>query len=275
MKPVLVGSRALAFWNPEFKIKDSTDWDVISYEPVEGCEWHSADHLNNEDMMGFAANSVITLPNGQEAYVMGLNGLAIMKRSHLWRDLNFDRHITMYHKFGLRNRIDTARNTDNQIVLDTLKERTELTMQYYKQWKPTLAVSKEEFFDDAVVKYYDHDYLHTLVAPGGVPRYTMMLSDGQEVLCSKEKWDRMSALSKLRCVTEETEVIALERFMIPSNWNYNPSKAYWKALNKVCTTLTSGWFRDFAIDHYDFAFKQKNPEKLMKLKSILPRKETI
>ena len=27
-----------------------------------------------------------------------------------------------------------------------------------------------------------------------------------------------------------------------------------KALEKVCTTLTSGWFRDFAIDNYPEIF---------------------
>ena len=43
-------------------------------------------------------------------------------------------------------------------------------------------------------------------------------------------------------------VIALERFVIPGK--LNPKLAYLKAVEKICTTLTSGWFRDFAIDNW-------------------------
>jgi hypothetical protein len=45
-------------------------------------------------------------------------------------------------------------------------------------------------------------------------------------------------------------VIAMERFLIPNDWKYSLFGAYYKALTKVCTTLSSGWFRDFAIDNH-------------------------
>ena len=268
---VLVGSRALAYWNKDFKVNPSTDWDVIGYssQPFEGIEYHAPSHLNNDIMRNYATNRVVELPDGDEAFVMSMTGLAIMKRSHLWRDLNFDRHITMYHKFGLAGSLQVHEGV-SQVSYD-LAYRTQLTKEVYKQWKPKLNVSKEEFFDDAVVKYYDHDYLHELVANvPGKPMYREMLEDGQEVLCSQEKWSKLGELRQTWCVVEETEVIAIERFMIPSNWTYNPSLAYCKALSKVCTTLTSGWFRDFAIDNYPVIMQYRNPEKLMKLKSVLP-----
>src|SRR5690606_6535747 len=54
---------------------------------------------------------------------------------------------------------------------------------------------------------------------------------------------------KLKCVREEAMAIALGRFIIPG-FVHDSQIAYSMALRKVCTTLTKGWFRDFAIDHY-------------------------
>ena len=110
--------------------------------------------------------------------------------------------------------------------------------------------SKTDFFDDAVKKIYDHDYLHTLVAFDSVPIYVKMLRDPSLAWCEKSVWDTFTDSEKTRCVAEETYVIAIERFMVPSNWKTPAKLAYMKALNKVCTTLCSGWFRDWAIDHY-------------------------
>ena len=46
---------------------------------------------------------------------------------------------------------------------------------------------------------------------------------------------------------------------------------YMKALKKVCTTLTSGWFRDFAIDHYPSVVRNFNKEKFNIVKAILEK----
>ena len=60
----------------------------------------------------------------------------------------------------------------------------------------------------------------------------------------------MAYNQKVQCVAEETYVIGLERFLIPVDFDFNSRIAYNKALEKVCTTLCSGWFRDFAIENY-------------------------
>ena len=44
-------------------------------------------------------------------------------------------------------------------------------------------------------------------------------------------------------------VIALERYLIPMT-SKNQETAYRSALVRICTTLTKGWFRQFAIDNY-------------------------
>jgi hypothetical protein len=44
-------------------------------------------------------------------------------------------------------------------------------------------------------------------------------------------------------------VIALERYLIPMI-SKNQMSSYQSALVRICTTLTKGWFRQFAIDNY-------------------------
>ena len=44
-------------------------------------------------------------------------------------------------------------------------------------------------------------------------------------------------------------VIALERYLIPMV-SKNQETSYNLALVRICTTLTKGWFRQFAIDNY-------------------------
>src|SRR2546423_9347756 len=43
--------------------------------------------------------------------------------------------------------------------------------------------------------------------------------------------------------------IALERYLIPMV-SKNQETSYHSALIRICTTLTKGWFRQFAIDNY-------------------------
>lgn len=110
--------------------------------------------------------------------------------------------------------------------------------------------SKDAFFDDAVPKVYEHDYLHELFAFYDKPLYTRLLRDDSLAWCEKEQWDELDHADKIKCVQEEVYVIAFERFIIPKAFDFNARIAYNRALNKVCTTLYSGWFRDFAIDNY-------------------------
>lgn len=57
-------------------------------------------------------------------------------------------------------------------------------------------------------------------------------------------------LYKIQSVLEESYVISLERFIIQQK-ETDLQKSFLLALHKVCTTLCSGWFRDFAIENYE------------------------
>jgi hypothetical protein len=239
---ILIGSRALHFWDSSFPLKEDSDWDVISGPPVDrpGFEWHHEDFLNNKDVAtNYGSGFYITLGD-LKLEVCTLEGLAAIKRSHLWRDWFFDKHITQYHKH-LRPYFK-----ESQFYFD----RIALTKEAFRQGNPSLKRTNKEFFDDPVKKVYDHDWLHELVAYEDAPMYTRLKRDDSLAWCEKDLWGQLDDTRKLRCVAEETYVIAIERFMVPNQWEFSPKQAYHTALKKVCTTLTSGWFRDYALDNY-------------------------
>ena len=258
---VLIGSRALVYWRKDLVLKPNTDWDVISDEAIAGIECHRPDFLNNRDMQKYATGVMVAFKD-HEFQVMSLEGLAIIKRSHLWRNLSFGKHITHYHKYRLSKHL---------VHNDHYNNRLKLSYKTFPQGYPKLDQSVAEFFDDAVTKVYDHDYLHELLAYYDKPLYTKLQKDTSKAWCDKDLWYNLSHQDKLRCVAEETKVIAVERFLVSSNWTCNSKLAYMKSLEKVCTTLCSGWFRDFAIDNYPEVLAEYNPEQFVKVRHILER----
>lgn len=260
---ILIGSRAMNYWNPSVPIKIDTDWDVVSYLPIEGTEFHDRGLLNNDDLFQYCTDNKVQF-NGKELHVLSMKGLSLVKRSHLHRDLSFDKHITLYWKY-LQHQSTFWTEEDRQF----LKHRTEMTLERFPQLKPNLNQSVKSFFDDAVYKKYSHDYLHELFAYEDKPMYTKLQINPELARCERNLWDNLSYRQKVKCVAEETQVIATERFLVPKDWEYPAKAAYIKALQKVCTTLTSGWFRDFALDNYPSVVELFSKDKFNEVRSKL------
>lgn len=263
---LLIGSRALDYWNTGFKCREEADVDIISKEPIEGAEHHKWELLNNYKLARYTSPDHTVVFNSRVVHVVCLLGLAIVKRSHLWRDLGFGKHITMYHKH-LAKYMKSAEPWD----LDLLKERTEQTMKRFPQQGPNLNQTVEQFFDDAVTKVYDHDFLHSLFAYQEQPMYTRLQRDSSKAWCCEDLWNGLTHIEQLQCVAEETYVIATERFMVPKDWKYPMKLAYNKALDKVCTTLCKGWFRDFSINHYPELLQMMDENKFLGVKEKLSK----
>lgn len=125
---------------------------------------------------------------------------------------------------------------------------------------PKLDVTKGEFFDGDGVNYiYDHDTIHLTVALiSGIdyigsrhPAYTFYMKDGEQVMTSKDKFFAVDEEIRLFGVYEETCVLALERSQIPFDFKPDARYSFELALMKVCTSITSGWFREYAWNNYD------------------------
>lgn len=266
---MLIGSRALAVWNPKFILKPNADWDIVGpnhYGITGKVEEHKLDHLNNEEIPRYfdSGETLDGVP------VCSLMGLALIKRSHLWRELDFDKHITHYHVFikpVLSDWCIFPSWEQNQWY----NERVKLTLEAYPQRGPNLDKSNEDFFDDAVEKVYEHDYIHELFAYHDRPLYTYLKYDSKvdKAWCERDLWKNLQNIDKHRCVAEETYVIATERFLIPSGWEVPTKLAYMKALKKVCTTLCKGWFRDWAIDNYPAVMNLYDDNKFQEVKGKL------
>jgi len=260
---ILIGSRAMSYWNPNVPLKAETDWDIISSFPIEGVEFHDRFLLNNDDLYRYCTDEKLQV-NGNVVYVLSMKGLALVKRSHLHRDLSFDKHITHYWKY-----LEPWSKLWNSSDLAFLAERTQMTLEKFPQLKPNLNQSVDAFFNDAVYKRYNHDYLHELFAYEDKPMYTKLQINPELAKCERNLWNNLSYRQKVKCVAEETQVIATERFLVPKDWEYPAKAAYMKALQKVCTTLTGGWFRDFALDNYPSVVELFSKDKFNEVRSKL------
>jgi hypothetical protein len=135
--------------------------------------------------------------------------------------------------------------------LDFYKQRMADTYVYAH---PKLNVSKDGFFDavaTGVVYTYDHDSIHEAVKINTMPAYSYFKPEDSEVLCSQEMFWDADDHTRLCAVLEEAYVLALERSLVPFPGKKTPKEAFDMALMKVCTSITSGWFREYAWESYD------------------------
>ena len=131
---------------------------------------------------------------------------------------------------------------------EVLKKREAETYNYAH---PNLNVSSNDFFKGDEVPYiYDHDSIHEAIALLGEPAYKQYMKDGSEVMTSKEKFFAAPEHVRLLGVYEESCVLALERSQIPFGDEVSPKESFVMALSKVCTSITSGWFREYAWEQY-------------------------
>lgn len=121
----------------------------------------------------------------------------------------------------------------------------------YSYSHPKLNTNKGDFFNTEGVTYtYDHDSIHEAVKLYDKPCYQYFKPEDSEVWCDKDMFDKLPIQIKLGAVFEESMVLAIERALVPFNSWDNEHKAFSKALEKVCTSITSGWFREYAWENY-------------------------
>lgn len=136
---------------------------------------------------------------------------------------------------------------------DVFKLREKETYDYSH---PNLDVKSRDFFKGDEVPYvYDHDTIHEAVAVLGAPAYKSYMKDDSEVMTSKEKFFEQENHIRLLGVYEESCVLALERSQIPFNFEVPARQSFVMALSKVCTSITSGYFREYAWENFGVVMK--------------------
>jgi hypothetical protein len=183
---------------------------------------------------------------GFDRFVAPVEILYSLKRSHRFLARHWEKHIRDYHL--LKSWVGGV---------DSIPEITKVKQAETKHThkEPSLQKTKDEFFKDDVSNHtFEHDQIHEIMAHRKRPMFEYIKTDKTNVACSKEKWAALPEIDKRRCVLEEAYVIALERGVIPMLYEgkkvaTNESCLQW-ALMRIGTTLTSGWFRDYAVENY-------------------------
>jgi hypothetical protein len=287
---LLIGSRALVANNPELEgVRKVVDWDFIC-TIEQFTAWHKAnkanlqfavptqqgkyyhardkDGMNYEFELAWPGTSAAKLLDGYTLNKVGECATAInedllmIKMCHRYKRNSPHFLKTMSDIIFLRSKVKDSEyekwinQLPNQLIVKLREEES------YNYAHPKLNVSSKDFFNGDGVQYvYDHDSIHEAVAlyvgKGGLPKpaYTYYMKEGSEVMTSKEKF--FSATNpniRLYGVYEESCVLALERSQIPHGLGKEGGPtARWSfemALMKVCTSITSGWFRAYAWENY-------------------------
>ena len=264
----LIGSRALKLYNNDYVVREGADWDIIGEKDdvvnMTRAEFSPMSDLNNMEIVSCFADyeNTLWIEGLGEVTPISMRGLAVLKRSHLWRDRFFVKHMSDYNRY-LKSFLVEGDFVDGS----PLRNRFKLSLKKFKNMPPNLNKTNEDFFDDLVVKKYNHDDIHEIAAyVKKQPMYLKMKRDFSLAKCEKDMWENLTYEQKIMCVAEETYVIACERFLIPHNWPRKYLRSFTDSLEKVCTTLTSGWFRDFAIDNYSEISKMYDPLKFDNIK---------
>lgn len=185
------------------------------------------------------------IPNFDLLFTLKASHRYLKNSPHFWKTA-VDYHVMK--SFGAKIRDEYK---------DFFKTREKETYNYLH---PKLNQSKNDFFNDDKIKYvYDHDSIHESIKLYDKPAYLYYLKDGEQVQCDKVKFFNCSDEIKLAGVIEESAVLAIERSLVPHPNVKSPKEAWVFALSKVCTSITSGWFREFAFENV-FKVLNKYPE---------------
>lgn len=269
---ILIGSRALALRAPKLLFRQPKDFDFVctkeefdawmekeSYKAkptkvypeknsekmiVEGntnCEFEIVrPGTSSEMLVQLVEQDSFDTPFGK---VPSLDMLFTIKASHkyLKNSPHFWKTLVDYH---IMKQVGAKIRPEYQEFFKFREKET------YTYAHPKLNVSKDNFFKDDSVQYvYDHDTIHESVAIHERPAYTYYMKDGEQVLTDKAKFFACPKEIQLAGVIEEAAVLAIERSLVPHPGVKTPKEAWRFALSKVCSSITSGWFREFAYDN--------------------------
>jgi len=235
----------------------------IEYNPS-SCKLIEEIHRNDENSIKFPIQTKIILQ------ISTLEELEMIKTSHIYWPHHWAKSIIALHmmrrllsgqKHAILNCDNVSyptkvpfRSKEHENWIKLRREETKI-----KHGEPAknicLNVTNEEFLNRPgslyVQKYCDHDDIHEKVKFGAVPKYTLLKPPGKEnsAMCDRKLFFNLPFEEQIQDVQEEGMVLALERFLLPGLLT-DQQEAYHIAISRICTTITKGWFREFAIDHY-------------------------
>jgi hypothetical protein len=198
----------------------------------------------------------IFLETGHPVKVATLDMLEAIKTSHIYRSHYFIKHITDLH--AIRDRLSKVAEEpfkrDDVYEIFMLKRRRQTNEKHgIPGGKVNLNMTNDEFLEGEhnllVEKMIKHDDIHKLVMMNDVPMYTLIKINDESAMCSQDLWNKLTQNQRLDNIREEAMTLAMERYLLPGFIKIGQD-AYTLALTRICTNITKGWYRQFAVDHY-------------------------
>ncbi len=232
---LIIGSTAMKHWFPE--VREPKDRDCFSPEQHQGWEVFWDDRLTEYwpwPWMDVRPYRYATL---HELYTIKVSHSSWELKNGSW-----EKHIE-----------DAAFLKRKGAVLlpDLYKLLYSIWEDVHGKKKMDLSKEADEFFKDAVKRQYDHDSIHETVAHYDRPLYTRILKDGHSVDIDPKKMWALPFEDQVKLFREEIAATALERLVIPNNYNFSPGRAWRWALRRTITSLTKGKSSLFLIENYE------------------------
>lgn len=275
---VIIGSQALLEYVPEgIKLRKTMldidyicserEWANVSYRSE--CAGYSVTRSENKGLIrkdgqlieeyeiaqegssghdilvwSYANHSELKIQTDGLGMCVPLNILYLLKMSHRYKKNSVHFVKTMKDILFMRS-LGAEIPEDLQDIYQKRMKET------YNYSHPKLNVSSGEFFSGDGVNYiYEHDDIHDAIALYDKPAFRYYMVEGAEVMTSMDKFFEVEEEYRLLGVYEEACVLALERSQIPNDFEIDPEKSFMIALMKICTSITSGRFREYAWENY-------------------------
>lgn len=267
---LLIGSAALINrLGGEYRNPKDFDYICTHQEAKDYCSWHDfkkiipsrdgsklvcfGDGIPVELEIAWPGTSAEEILRTEPSSIATLNTLYLLKMSH-----RYLKHSPHFEK--TRNDILFLRRLGAKIMNPALLKKRE--KETYNYPHPNLNQGKDGFFDPNQLRYvWEHDTIHLAMAYDPLkPAYTKFQTAAVKV--SREMWEQLDDETKLQSVVEEAYVLALERSQVPFRGKVDPAVSFKIALQRLCSSISSGWWREWAWEHYDEALKYYNPNYL-------------
>lgn len=244
MTEVLIGSRAIKHWFPDFNRGASSDWDFLA-------STHDRPDIPTTEKIDVFVDERIGLwPWAGQYPIANPDELYTIKISHSFWEINRNPENWNKHAYDiifLERQGATFLRPLYDILRPIWKER-------HGRKEVNLNQTKEKFFGDNVQRKYDHDSLHETVMYHERPLYERLLKPGSEVDCSWDLFLQLDQADKIKLCREEIMVTALERILIPYDYKFSPRRAYHWSLRRTCTSLFKNEWALFVLLNLDELF---------------------
>jgi hypothetical protein len=238
--------------------------DVFVNEALGDYAWAEVDPEARESLLSEVSQNSENL--SEILKIPTLDELYTLRASHVYW---FVEKTWLKHMFALTKYKAAGAELNDELHDVAYREWEKL----YGKKKANLNAEPGDFFNASVTRIYDHDSIHESIAyTPGKPLFSKILRDDSKIAVSREKFQKLTEIEKLQLVREEVFATALERQLIPRDYEYSPRRAYDWALTKLITSFSKGWFTMYVVDHYselrvpdiDFVARHKEHSDLLR-----------